>query len=72
MVEGGARLITALLRQRLATHMAVTVAPKILGTGTEAVGDLGIARLSDAYTLADVRVTPYGADLEIEGRIIYP
>jgi 5-amino-6-(5-phosphoribosylamino)uracil reductase/diaminohydroxyphosphoribosylaminopyrimidine deaminase/5-amino-6-(5-phosphoribosylamino)uracil reductase len=72
MVEGGARLITALLRARLADRLAVTVAPKILGTGTDAVGELGITRLSDAYALADVTVTPYGADIVIDGRIIYP
>jgi 5-amino-6-(5-phosphoribosylamino)uracil reductase/diaminohydroxyphosphoribosylaminopyrimidine deaminase/5-amino-6-(5-phosphoribosylamino)uracil reductase len=72
MVEGGARLITALLRARLADRLAVTVAPKILGAGTSAVGDLGIARLGDAYTLTDVRVTPYGADIVIDGRISYP
>ncbi|MEI7768967.1 MAG: RibD family protein [Chloroflexales bacterium] len=72
MVEGGARLVTALLRARLADRLAVTVAPKILGAGTDAVGDLGIARLGDAYALADVRVTPYGPDLVIEGRLIYP
>ncbi|MBX0327222.1 RibD family protein [Oscillochloris sp. ZM17-4] len=72
MVEGGARLITAMLRMRLATHMAVTLAPKILGAGTDAVGDLGIARLGDAYSLADVDITPYGADLVIAGRVVYP
>jgi 5-amino-6-(5-phosphoribosylamino)uracil reductase/diaminohydroxyphosphoribosylaminopyrimidine deaminase/5-amino-6-(5-phosphoribosylamino)uracil reductase len=72
MVEGGARLITAMLRMRLASHLAVTIAPKILGAGTDSVGDLGIARLGDAYTLADVAVTPYGADIVIAGRFVYP
>jgi 5-amino-6-(5-phosphoribosylamino)uracil reductase/diaminohydroxyphosphoribosylaminopyrimidine deaminase/5-amino-6-(5-phosphoribosylamino)uracil reductase len=72
MVEGGARLITALLRARLADRLAVTLAPKILGTGTNAVGDLGITRLGDAYSLAEVKVTHYGADIVIEGSIIYP
>lgn len=72
MVEGGARLITALLRARLADRLAVTVAPKILGTGIEAVGDLGLSRLADAYSLRDLSVTAYGADLVIDGRITYP
>lgn len=72
MVEGGARLITALLRGRLADRLAVTVAPKILGAGIEAVGDLGLARLADAYALRDASVTPYGADIVIDGRITYP
>lgn len=72
MVEGGARLITALLRARLADRLAVCVAPKILGAGISAVGDLGIDRLADAYQLRDVAVTPYGADTVIDGLLEYP
>ncbi len=72
MVEGGAALITNLLREHLADHLAVTIAPKILGTGISAVGDLGLQRLADAYSLHDVTVTPYGVDLVVEGRIGYP
>jgi riboflavin-specific deaminase-like protein len=72
MVEGGARLITALLRARLASRMAVCVAPKILGEGISAVGDLGIVRLPDAYTLRDVTVTAYGVDHVIDGTLSYP
>jgi 5-amino-6-(5-phosphoribosylamino)uracil reductase/diaminohydroxyphosphoribosylaminopyrimidine deaminase/5-amino-6-(5-phosphoribosylamino)uracil reductase len=72
MVEGGARLITALLRERLADRLAVCVAPKILGEGLSAIGDLGIERLADAYTLHDVTVTPYGPDQIVDGRLSYP
>jgi 5-amino-6-(5-phosphoribosylamino)uracil reductase/diaminohydroxyphosphoribosylaminopyrimidine deaminase/5-amino-6-(5-phosphoribosylamino)uracil reductase len=72
MVEGGARLITALLRARLADRLAVCVAPKILGEGLSAVGDLGIDRLARAYTLADVTVRAYGADTIFDGRLVYP
>jgi 5-amino-6-(5-phosphoribosylamino)uracil reductase/diaminohydroxyphosphoribosylaminopyrimidine deaminase/5-amino-6-(5-phosphoribosylamino)uracil reductase len=72
MVEGGARLITSLLRERLADRMAVCVAPKILGEGISAVGDLGLTRLADAYTLREVSMTPYGVDWVIDGSIAYP
>lgn len=72
MVEGGARLITSLLRQRLAERLAVCVAPKILGEGICAVGDLGLARLADAYTLREVTVTRYGVDTLIDGLLVYP
>jgi 5-amino-6-(5-phosphoribosylamino)uracil reductase len=72
MVEGGAALLTNLLRERLADRIAVTIAPKILGTGISAIGDLGLQRLADAYTLHEVTVTPYGVDLVVEGRISYP
>ena len=72
MAEGGAGLITALLRARLVDRLAVCVAPKLLGAGIEAVGDLGIGDLARALALRDVTVTPYGVDLVIDGRVVYP
>lgn len=72
MVEGGATLITALLCARLADRFAVCVAPKILGSGVEAVDDLGICDLGDAIELADVSVASYGVDLILDGRVVYP
>ncbi len=72
MVEGGAGLITALLRARLVDRLAVCIAPKVLGAGIEAIGDLGIGDLARALLLCEPRVTSYGADLVIEGRIAYP
>jgi riboflavin biosynthesis pyrimidine reductase len=71
-VEGGARLLTALLRARLADRLVVTIAPTILGAGIDAVGDLGIADLSQAIRLVDAQVTPYGVDLVLDARIAYP
>lgn len=72
LVEGGARLITALLRERLADRLAVCIAPAILGTGIEAVGDLGIDDLERTIRLVEPTVTPYGRDLVIDGRIAWP
>lgn len=72
MVEGGARIITALLRARLADRLVVTIAPKVLGTGIEAVGDLGIDDLARALSLRDVQVRAYGPDLVLDGRLVYP
>ena len=72
LVEGGAQMITALLRERLVDRLVVCVAPKILGTGIEAVGDLGIRELARSLTVTDTSVTPYGADLVFDGRVEYP
>jgi 5-amino-6-(5-phosphoribosylamino)uracil reductase/diaminohydroxyphosphoribosylaminopyrimidine deaminase/5-amino-6-(5-phosphoribosylamino)uracil reductase len=71
MVEGGARLITSLLRDRLADRLAVCIAPKILGKGIEAVGDLAIDALDDAIQVVEPTMIRYGADLIIDGRIAY-
>jgi riboflavin-specific deaminase-like protein len=72
MVEGGAALITALLRGRLVDRLAVCIAPKILGAGIEAVGDLGIRDLAGAVALADPAFTPRGGDLLLSARVEYP
>ena len=72
MVEGGATLITSFLRAGLVDRLAVCVAPKILGNGIEAVGDLGIRELSRSLILADVAVEHYGVDLIFSGRVEYP
>ncbi len=72
LVEGGAGMITALLRARLVDRLVVCIAPKILGAGTEAVGDLGIRELARTLIMTDTSVTPYGVDLVMDGRVRYP
>jgi diaminohydroxyphosphoribosylaminopyrimidine deaminase/5-amino-6-(5-phosphoribosylamino)uracil reductase len=72
LVEGGARMITALLRARMVDRLAVCVAPKILGTGIEAVGDIGIGELARTLIVTDTSVTHCGEDLVLEGRVEYP
>ncbi|CAN5745261.1 RibD family protein [soil metagenome] len=72
MVEGGATLITGFLRAGLVDRLAVCVAPKILGNGVQAVGDLGIRDLSRSLTLADTSLESYGVDLILSGRVVYP
>lgn len=69
LVEGGARVITSFLRQRLADKLVVAVAPKILGRGTDAVGELDIADISKAIPLKFQRITRAGQDIVIEARI---
>jgi 5-amino-6-(5-phosphoribosylamino)uracil reductase/diaminohydroxyphosphoribosylaminopyrimidine deaminase/5-amino-6-(5-phosphoribosylamino)uracil reductase len=72
MVEGGAAVITGFLRAGLVDRLAVCVAPKILGSGLQAVGDLGIRDLPRSITLVDTSVEPYGVDLILSGRVVYP
>ena len=51
LVEGGAQVITSLLAAGLADRLIVGTAPRIIGAGTEAVGDLGVARITEGITL---------------------
>ncbi len=69
LIEGGAGIITATLRAQLVDRLAVCVAPKLLGTGISGIGDLGIARLSDAVELGRHRLLRLGNDLVIIGDV---
>jgi GTP cyclohydrolase II len=69
MVEGGARVVTSLLRERLVDRLAICVAPIILGRGVEAVGDLGIARLAQALGLRGLHVQRLGDDVILSGEL---
>ena len=63
MVEGGAGIITSLLRGRLVDRVIVGVAPLIIGDGMSAVADLGIARIADGVRLTNRSVVLAGDDV---------
>jgi diaminohydroxyphosphoribosylaminopyrimidine deaminase / 5-amino-6-(5-phosphoribosylamino)uracil reductase len=71
MVEGGAAMITSVLKNRLADRLVVIIAPKIIGRGLEAVGDLGIGRVDDAYRLTYRIILRKEGDIIIDGRIAF-
>ena len=65
LVEGGSRVITSALRERLADRVVVAVAPLLLGTGTDAVGDLGAGLVRDGLRLRNQTVHQLGPDLMV-------
>jgi GTP cyclohydrolase II len=72
LVEGGARVITSLLRDRVADRVVVALAPMLLGKGTEAVGDLGVGEVVEALRLVNPTRHAAGTDLliaaDLDGR----
>ena len=63
LVEGGAEVITSFLRTRLVDRLVVGIAPTILGTGTDAVGDLRVAHVSEGVRLTKRSFHTVGEDL---------
>ena len=63
LVEGGSRVITGLLARRLVDRMIVAIAPVVLGSGTEAIDQLDVARVSDGIQLVNRLVVPVGDDV---------
>lgn len=69
LVEGGAKVITSFLKQSLVDRVIVSIAPKLLGTGTEGVGDLGIRSVTEGLTLANHSVHVAGSDILVAGSV---
>ncbi|MBE0556149.1 MAG: dihydrofolate reductase family protein, partial [Proteobacteria bacterium] len=59
---------TSFLREHLVDRLIAVIAPKIVGAGINAVGDLGIRRMENSLRLSFERITRSGDDLIIETR----
>lgn len=70
-VEGGSVTHGAFYDARLVDKVIFYIAPKIIGgvDGLSAVGGAGIATLSEALALRDVRVEKIGDDIKVEGAV---
>ncbi|MFW5741954.1 MAG: RibD family protein [Spirochaetota bacterium] len=63
LVEGGSRVLTSFFRARLVDRLVLVSAPMIVGRGTEAIGDLGVERLSSAQRGTTRSVRRLGDDV---------
>jgi diaminohydroxyphosphoribosylaminopyrimidine deaminase/5-amino-6-(5-phosphoribosylamino)uracil reductase len=68
-LEGGPTLAAAFLEADLVDEVVVYVAPKLLGSGRAAVGDLGIGTIADARNLVITDVTTLGSGPEMNVRL---
>ncbi|OGO25301.1 MAG: riboflavin biosynthesis protein RibD [Chloroflexi bacterium RBG_16_50_9] len=69
LAEGGAEVITSLLRLKLADRLVAIIAPRIMGRGIEAVGELNITDVSQTLKLSFEKVRRMGEDVVIEARV---
>jgi len=69
LVEGGAAVATSFLKENLADRLIVILAPKIVGVGIDAIGDLGVRRMDDALVFSFHRIIRRGADLILDARM---
>jgi diaminohydroxyphosphoribosylaminopyrimidine deaminase / 5-amino-6-(5-phosphoribosylamino)uracil reductase len=69
LVEGGAQVITSILKNDLASRLVTIIAPKIIGKGIEAIGDLDIIDLKYAKKLSFQKIKRIGPDIVIDSRL---
>lgn len=65
LVEGGPTLAAAFLRADLVDRVVAYLAPRLLGAGAPAVGDLGIGTLAAARPLVWAEVDRVGVDVRL-------
>ena len=70
LIEGGSQIITSALKDNLVNRLVIVIAPKILGKGVEAVGDLNIRNLEKAKKLSVKSVAKKGSDVIMDCRVI--
>jgi diaminohydroxyphosphoribosylaminopyrimidine deaminase/5-amino-6-(5-phosphoribosylamino)uracil reductase len=70
LVEGGAAVFAAFLRERLADEVYLFVAPKVVGaSGLSWVGELGVTRMSEAVAASGMVVERVGGDVLVRARL---
>ncbi|MCB0261132.1 MAG: dihydrofolate reductase family protein, partial [Calditrichaeota bacterium] len=66
-VEGGAGVFTGFIRQRLFDKLSIYIAPIIIGAGIEAVGDLGVRKISQAVRLQHTVYQVVNQQIRVQG-----
>jgi len=69
LVEGGSGVITSVLQSGCADRVTAIVAPKIIGTGLNTVGDLHITHMGKAMGLEFKKIFRSGDDIIMDCRI---
>ncbi len=69
MVEGGAKIFTSFIKENLSDRIVFYIALKILGSGKEAIGDLGIVSVDDCIQLKDMKFKRIGQDFMVDATI---
>lgn len=67
LVEGGSKVITSFLKQKLADSIIVITAPIIIGEGISAVNDLNIKTIDSSIKLINKKLIRLGYDCAISG-----
>ena len=68
LVEGEPKSRTKLLRLRLVDELVLFIAPKIIGTGIDAIGDLGITSMLDAVEFSSSSIELLDGDVMFRGQ----
>jgi len=66
MIEGGSQLNSSAIKERIADKLLVFTAPKLVGNGLGAVGNLGVTKIDKAVKLKNIEMKKVGKDILLE------
>lgn len=69
LVEGGSKVITSFLKEKLADRIIIVIAPLIVGKGLRSVKDLGIRKIKESVSFSSLKIYNSGDDLILDGLI---
>ena len=69
LVEGGCRVFTSVLASGITDRLVIFTAPKIFGSGLDAIGDLNVKKPSEALQFNSVKWKASGTDIMFDGRL---
>jgi len=69
LVEGGSKIITSFLKEKLADRLIIFIAPLILGKGLSSVNDREIRKIKDSFSFSSLKLHQYDKDLVLDGKI---
>jgi diaminohydroxyphosphoribosylaminopyrimidine deaminase/5-amino-6-(5-phosphoribosylamino)uracil reductase len=67
LAEGGSEVLTSFIRQKQADRIIVCTAPVMTGSGIDAIGELGIHKLSKSIRFENVQWRNSGSDMIMTG-----
>ena len=67
LVEGGGKVFTSFIKNRLFDKISFFIAPMMIGSGIQSIGDLGIDSLEEAFRLQNVKIEIIDQQAVVEG-----
>jgi diaminohydroxyphosphoribosylaminopyrimidine deaminase/5-amino-6-(5-phosphoribosylamino)uracil reductase len=67
LCEGGGTLASSLIREKQADKLMLFIAPKLLGNGIDAFGDIGVSSIGESLILRGMETETMGDDLLVTG-----
>jgi diaminohydroxyphosphoribosylaminopyrimidine deaminase/5-amino-6-(5-phosphoribosylamino)uracil reductase len=69
LVEGGSKIITSFLKEKLADRLIIIIAPIIMGKGLSSVNDRVMRNIRDSFSFSCLKLHQYDKDLVLDGLI---